>query len=114
MQPTTNGRVMLIKHDAIGQGELGVKLMAGFMAALVDQPVLPEKIFFINRGVFCTTTQGPVLDSLIALENKGVQIFSCGTCLDYFDLADKLKAGQRGSAPDTLSALIEADNTLTL
>ncbi len=114
MQPTTNGRVMLIKHDAIGQGELGVKLMTGFMAALTDQPVLPEKIFLINRGVLCATTQGPVLDSLIALEAKGVAIFACQTCLSYFDLEESLKVGQLGNAKETLAALIGSDNLITL
>lgn len=112
--PASSGRVLFIKHDGVGEGELGLKLMNGFMAALVEQPVLPEKLFFVNRGVYCTTAEGPVLESLKKLEAKGVQIFSCGACLEFFKLSDQLKVGQSGNAYDTLHSLINSANLISL
>lgn len=107
-------RVMFIKHDAIGEGELGVKLLAGFMATLENLPNLPSKIIFVNRGVFCTTTDGAVCQSLKKLQSLGVKIYSCGTCLDFFGTRAELKVGEVGNAKDTLEALISSDSAITL
>lgn len=110
----SNDKVMFVKHDGIGEGELGIKLLAGFMAQMADQPVLPQKIFFVNRGVLCTTQNGAVLDALKVLENKGVEIYSCATCLEFFGISDQLLVGKAGNAKDTLFSLINSQNAITL
>ena len=109
-----SGRAMFITRDAIGEGELGAKLIAGFIKTLIDEPVLPEKIIFVNRGVLLTTQNEATIASLKTLETKGVQIFSCGTCLEHFNLASDLKVGKIGNAYETLANLLGAQNTITL
>lgn len=107
-------RVMFVKHDGIGEGELGAKLLVGFMQTLTTLESLPKKIIFVNRGVLCTTSDGAVCESLKKLEKLGVEIYSCGTCLDFFGITEKLKVGKVGSAKETLNALLTQDGAITL
>src|SRR3974390_2026213 len=93
--------------DAIGSGndELGRLLMRNLLKALLDSPPLPERMVFLNSGVRLTTEGSPVLESLKEFENQGVEILSCGTCLDYFSLKDKLMVGKVTNMFDIISSL---------
>ena len=68
--------------------------MKGFIFALTQQDVLPQTMLFYNSGVFLTTEGSESIDDLRTLEEAGVEILSCGTCLNYYDIADKLQVGQ--------------------
>lgn len=106
-------KVMLIKNDSIGErGELGNKLIINFLKA--QTKILPSKIFLLNRGVLLATQNQDGILALEILESKGVEIFSCQTCLEFFDLLEELKVGKVGNAKDTLEALLNAENTITL
>ena len=108
-------RVMLIKNDYIGErGELGSKLIINFLKALSQTSTTPSKIFLLNRGVLLSTQNEAGILALKALENKGVEIFSCYTCLEFFELLDHLKVGKVGNAKDTLEELLRAENAITL
>lgn len=107
-------KVMFIKHDGVGEGELGTMLMGGFMQTLTTLEQLPSKIIFVNRGVYCTTKDGELINTLKKLEAMGVEIYSCGTCLDFFGIRDQLKVGKAGNAKDTLDTLIASGGTITL
>jgi peroxiredoxin family protein len=37
------------------------------------------------------------LDNLVKLSEAGVEIVSCGTCLDFYGLKEKLKVGVVGN-----------------
>ena len=50
--------------------------------------------YFFNSGVKLTTEGSPCLDDLEKLQDNGVEIISCGTCLDYYGLKEKLKVGE--------------------
>ncbi len=103
-------KILLIKNDYIGgDEELGRKLLSGFLAALTKTDKRPKKIFFINHGVMVTTdeTLVDVLNSLRALSELGVEIKSCGMCLEYFDLIDALKVGSVGNALETVEGMME-------
>ena len=107
--------VILIKSDSIGEsGELGNKLMINFLKALSQTKNLPSKIFLLNRGVFLSTKNEDSIKALEILESKGIEIFSCQTCLEYFDLLENLKVGKVGNTKDTLEALLNANNSITL
>ena len=70
---------------------------------------MPERAVFMNAGVKLTTEGSELLDEIRALEDAGVRVLSCGTCLDYFHLKDNLKVGQVTNMQDTVAALMTAD-----
>ncbi|RMF71132.1 MAG: sulfurtransferase-like selenium metabolism protein YedF, partial [Acidobacteria bacterium] len=69
-------------------------LMRGFLKSLRDVPRRPDVALFYNAGVKLCCEGSPALDDLRALEARGVEILACGTCLNYFGLADRLAAGR--------------------
>ena len=88
--------VLLVTSSTLGEGsnELGQVLMRSFFYTLTENETLPAKIFFLNSGVYLTTTGSAILEELETLLHKGVLIYSCGTCLDYFHLKEKLQTGE--------------------
>ena len=88
-------RVVVVPSDVMGHGDdvLGDVLIKAFIFALTQQDDLPDSILFYNSGVKLTCEGSPVLEDLNKLANAGVEIFSCGTCLKYFDIEDKLAVG---------------------
>ena len=87
--------VVVIGSSVMGNGndELGKVLMKGFIYALSQQDTLPETILFYNSGVFLTTEGSDSLEDLKSMEAQGVEILSCGTCLNYNGLTEKLQVG---------------------
>lgn len=108
-------KTILITDDKIGtEIELGKVLLKGFIYALIEAEELPNKIIFVNRGVLVTTQNSEVIEDLKKLATAGVTIYSCGTCLNYFNLTTDLKVGLIGNAYDTINSLITADNSIKL
>lgn len=88
--------VAVISSPNMGDGdeELGRTLMKGFIYALSQQDVLPETILFYNGGASLSCEGSPALEDLKSLEAQGVEILTCGTCLDFYGLKDKLQVGE--------------------
>lgn len=88
--------VIVISSDKMGEGssELGTVLMKGFLYALNQQEKLPKTILFYNSGAFLTCEGSSALEDLKSLEAQGVEILTCGTCLDFYGLTEKLQAGE--------------------
>lgn len=84
-----------ISSHLMGSGDekLGEILMKSFIYTVSETQPYPSTIVFYNTGVKLTTEGSEVLDDLINLEKAGVEIISCGTCLDFLQLNDKLKIG---------------------
>ena len=78
--------VVVISADHMGEGdeELGRILMKGFIFALTQQEHLPSTILFYNGGARLTCEDSASL---------GVEILTCGTCLNHYGLTDKLAVG---------------------
>jgi len=91
--------VVVVTTDALGQGNsaLGKLLMKNYIYALKELDNKPSSIIFLNRGVFLTTEGSEVINDLKELEKAGVEIISCGTCLDYYNLKEKLQVGSVGN-----------------
>lgn len=87
--------VLVISSPYMGEGdpELGAVLMKSYFYALTQQDTLPETILFYNGGVRFTCEESPALEDLKLLETQGVEILSCGTCLNFYGLTEKLKVG---------------------
>jgi selenium metabolism protein YedF len=108
--------VLLIASDQMGSGDeaLGQLLIASFINAIPEAAAKPAKMLFINRGVMLTTEGSRVLDTLQKLEQEGVQIFSCGTCLNHYQLKEKLKVGQITNMYDTVNSLLTAEKVVRI
>jgi len=106
--------VVYINSHLLGIGEeaLGTILMRSFLKTLQDLKPIPSKLIFINSGVLLTTEGSEVLESLRAISEKGVGIFSCGTCLDFYGLKEKLKVGVISNMYDIAQSLLEADRLI--
>jgi selenium metabolism protein YedF len=90
--------MLIIGTDALGKDEeLGKKLVKGFFDTMKVTKQLPHTIFFLNAGVKLTTVNDEVVGVLKDIEAMGVEMYSCGTCLKYYDLESKLKVGHRGT-----------------
>ena len=77
-----------------GNDELGKILLKGFLFALTQQETLPSTILFYNGGASVTCEGSASLEDLQTLQSRGVQIMTCGTCLNYYGLTDKLCVGE--------------------
>ncbi len=109
------GPVILITSHKLGEEEeLGRLLMKGFLSTLREASRRPSRLLFMNTGVFLTVEDSPVLGVLKELEAKGVEIYSCGTCLDYFGLKDRLAVGQITNMYDTVEHLTGASLVVRL
>lgn len=110
------GSVYLITKDTLGHGsdELGGVLMKSFFTTLREVAPLPTAVMFINSGVKLAAKGSPVLDHLKYLGDNKVQILSCGTCLDYFNLKDQLGVGEVTNMYTILTQLQDATKAVTL
>ncbi len=114
-QSDLSDKVVVILSDSMGEEkELGKMLMKAFLSTLKEATQKPKKILFINRGVFLTTEGSPVIDVLKELENMGIEILSCGTCLDYFNLKDKLAIGKITNMYDTVEELLSSGGVVRI
>ena len=77
-----------------GNDELGKILLKGYLFALTQQETLPSTILFYNGGASVTCEGSASLDDLRELAKLGVEILTCGTCLNYYGLTDKLRVGE--------------------
>ena len=92
---TCVGTVVAVGSDRMGEGseELGHILIKSFIFALTQLDDLPDKILFYNGGAKLTVEGSESLEDLRTLEEQGVEIMTCGTCLDYYRIKDKLAIG---------------------
>ena len=108
------GRVVAITSATMGTGndELGKLLMKGFIYALSQQDTPPETVLFYNGGATITTEGSASIEDLRNLEAQGTKIMTCGTCLDYYGIKDKLQVGSICNMYDIVTALNEAYSVL--
>jgi selenium metabolism protein YedF len=87
--------VILVGNKTMGKGsdELGAILMKGFIYALGHQEVPPQRMIFFNDGAYLTCEGSESLEDLKELEKLGTEILTCGTCLDFHEMRDKLAVG---------------------
>lgn len=94
-QEKLEDKCIFISSDKIGNGndELGAVLMKGFIYTLTESKPYPKSILLVNSGVKLSTENYDTVENLKILEAAGVEILSCGTCLDYYGLKESLKLG---------------------
>ena len=106
--------VVAVDTDIMGRGseELGRILMKGFLFAVGQLPQLPKTILFYNSGAKLTVDGSASLEDLKNLEAQGVEILTCGTCLNYFGIADKLAVGSVTNMYSIVEKLADASQVI--
>jgi selenium metabolism protein YedF len=106
-----SSKVFLIQSETLGRGndELGMLLMSKFLDLLNDSPDKPKSLVFWNTGVKLVADGSWALVHLKKLEKQGVEILACGTCLDFFELKDKIKVGKITDMLATIATLLHED-----
>ncbi len=108
--PIGSGLVYVISSASMGRGsdELGWALLQTYIQTIKDVAPLPAKILFYNEGVRLVAEESGALDALRALQQQGVEIFVCGTCLDFYKLTSAIKVGQISNMYDIMSSVNNA------
>jgi len=115
MQSSNNkNTIVVISTERMGEGndELGTVLLKGFIFALTQLQTLPKKIIFYNGGATLPCEGSDSLEDLQAMAAEGVEILTCGTCLDYYHLKEKLAVGEVTNMYSIVEAMNEASTIL--
>lgn len=106
--------VVAITSEIMGYGDdnLGKKLMRSLFVSLTCLDELPGVIVFYNSGVRLAEKNSEVIDLIRELENKGVEIILCGTCVDHFGIGDNIGAGKTGDMYLITQKLLSAERII--
>jgi selenium metabolism protein YedF len=107
-----NGMVVVLSANVMGTGDekLGTNLMKAFVFAVTKQDQLPETIVCYNTGAYLTCEGADTLEDMKALEAEGVNILTCGTCLDFYGIKDKLAVGTVTNMYEIVEVMEKAKN----
>ncbi len=113
---TEQNTAVLIKSQFFGEGsdELGAALMNSFLYTLTESASRISHLIFMNGGVYLCIEGSPALEYLRDLEDQGIQILCCGTCLDYFSLKEKLQLGEVTNMYNATEVLLNAGKILVI
>nr|WP_319267896.1 DsrE family protein [uncultured Draconibacterium sp.] len=105
-----------ITHNGMGSGddELGQLLVKNYLSLLCEEAELPKVITFYNEGVKLICTGSKALDPLKQLAEKGVRLVACKTCLNHFQILDKVEVGIPGTMVDIMHFQKVADKVVNL
>jgi hypothetical protein len=108
--------VILIPHNGMGDAEpaLQQKLITTYFKLLDENDILPAAICFYTNGVHLVVEGSLVLEPLKSLQAKGVRLILCSTCLNFYNLADKVQVGIVGGMTDIIEAQRRASKVITL
>jgi selenium metabolism protein YedF len=114
---TPTGLVLVVSSEFMGRGEhdeLGNILIRGFFHTLGEVEPVPNTIIFFNSGVKLAVEGSPVLEDLQALSERGIELLACGTCLGYYEIADKLAVGEVSNMYTIAEAMLNAAKVVHL
>ena len=108
--------VIVVTNNGMGNADekLQQLLFTKYLELLLHNPDLPAALCFYTEGVKLVCEGSPVIELLRSLESKGVHLIICSTCLNYFDLADKVQVGIVGGMGDILEAQVKAEKVITI
>ncbi|GKX31234.1 hypothetical protein SH1V18_37140 [Vallitalea longa] len=109
-------KVIVINNDTFGHGdrELGEKLMGAFLKKIWARNEKPEAIILYNSGVKLAAKGSKVIDVLTGLSECGVELLACGTCINYYELKDKMLVGRISNMEEISSMMMEAKSVITI
>lgn len=115
-KPRTGKWAVFIGKEIIGDGdsELGKNLMRMYFYTMTESDDLPASILFMNGGVKLPTGDEQIIGHLKVLAGRGVEILVCGTCLNFYKIADQLQIGTVSNMYDITQRMQQADKVITL
>lgn len=115
-ESTFSETVLLITREGMGSAEVTLqqKLLDTYLRLLLENKTLPAAICFYTEGVRLVVEGSPLLERLSGIEQAGVRLIICSTCLNYFGLTEKVRVGIVGGMPDILAAQLKASKVITL
>ncbi|MEJ2757432.1 MAG: DsrE family protein [Anaerolineales bacterium] len=113
---TSSDTTILITQKGMGEADpdLQIKLLSTYFKLIIEADTLPAAVCFYTEGVQLVVEDSPVLDLLKTLEAKGVRLIACTTCLDYYNLTEKIAVGIPGGMTDIIEAQRRAAKVITL
>ncbi len=108
--------VFILNAEGMGRGDdaLGQRILTTALSKVSGPFPGLEAIVFFNGGVKLLAEGSPVLPPLAGLHDAGVELVACGTCVDHFQLRDKLKVGRVSGMDEILRLLAAAEKVITL
>lgn len=108
-------KILFLKSASVGDGELGKKLLMGFLDTLKKADNAPSIIVCVNEAVLINTNSEHFAhQAMKELANKGIEIINCGSCLEFYDKIKDLKTGRIGNALEILNLLFDKDKVVSL
>jgi selenium metabolism protein YedF len=106
-----SAKTFLIQSEGLGKGDdqLGKMLMASFFRLLGESQDKPSSLVFWNAGAKLVCEGSHVLVHLKKLEEQGVEILACTTCLEYYDLVDKMKVGKPTTMVKSIRSMMDSE-----
>jgi selenium metabolism protein YedF len=108
--------LLVLKSAGLGDGELDLSetLLDKFLTVLYESGELPARIICMNSAIFLTTGASRYIPIMTKFHDAGTEIFSCGTCLEYYGKADQLKIGVVGNMKDSVGAMLSFEKVISL
>jgi len=108
--------VLIVSSEQMGRGEaeLGGILIRAFFHTLNETQPLPQTIIYYSSGVKLAVEGSPILDDLRALQDRGIEVLACGTCLGYYNLKERLAVGSISNMYTIAEKLLRAGRVLTV
>jgi len=109
-------KIILINSEFLGRGddELGDKLMRAFLRTLLTAEKKPDKLVFYNSAVRLLAEGSPVLDILNELNQKGVLLVACGTCVGFYKLEEKIARERVSNMQEIVKILLDSESVVTV
>lgn len=94
--PAAGPTIVQVTTSVMGHGDddLGALLMRSFLKTQLQLEEKPDAVLFYNDGVKLCCQGSLLIEDLRELEANGIEIIACGTCLNFFELADRLEVGR--------------------
>jgi selenium metabolism protein YedF len=110
------GTVVVVSAETMGRGDdaLGAKLLGNFLRTLAAGEDHPEAVVFYNAGVKLLAPGSAALDALRLLDDAGVELLACVTCLEHFELTDRIAIGQVSNMREIVQRMARAAKVITV
>lgn len=111
-----SGTLVVVGSERLGRGDdgLGAKLMASFLRTLAAVEPRPDAVIFYNSAVKLLAHGSACLDGLHALDEHGVDLLACVTCLEFFDLTEKMALGHVSNMREIVQRMTAASKVVTV
>lgn len=115
-QTAQGGTVVIVNGEQMGRGDdaLGAKLLGSFLRTLASVEPKPDAIVFYNAAVKLLAPGAASLDALKTLDDAGVDLLACVTCLEFFGLTERIALGHVSNMREIVQRSMAAAKVVTI